>query len=96
VQVLTEIGPLGPVGLARRASAIPHLSEKTLEQCSLVRRKQGHLLVLISDSSEAAAVANHLVGRSAGTPPRALFENLLETLWRNAPQNTWAPETLPK
>ena len=42
-------------------------------------------LVRISDSSEAAAVANHLVCRSAGTPPRALFENLLETFWRNAP-----------
>jgi hypothetical protein len=53
-------------------------------------------VVRISDFSESAAMANHLVGRSAGTPPRALFENLLETLWRNAPQNTWAPETVPK
>ena len=29
-------------------------------------------------------MVNHLVGRSAGTPPRARFENLLETFWRNA------------
>ena len=33
----------------------------------------------ISDVSEAVAVAYHLVGRSAGTAPRARFENLLET-----------------
>jgi len=35
--------------------------------------------VRISDVSEAVAVANHLVGRSAGAAPRARFENLLET-----------------
>jgi hypothetical protein len=67
--------------------------------------KTGHLFappgkrrfaVRISDFSEAAAVANHLVGRSAGTPPRALFENLLETFWRMHPQRTWTPGTVPK
>jgi hypothetical protein len=40
---MTKIGPLGPVGLAGSATATVHLSEKLLEQRSLLRRKRGHL-----------------------------------------------------
>ena len=57
-----------------------------------LHRERSRLAVRISGFSEAAAVANHLVGRSAGTPPRACFENLLETFWRDAPAedlDTW-------
>ena len=44
VQALTEVGPLGSVGLARIASAMLHRSKKLLKQRPLLRRKHGHLL----------------------------------------------------
>src|ERR1043165_4466560 len=44
MQALTEVGPLGPVGLGRGASAILHRSEESFEQGPLLGRKPGHLL----------------------------------------------------
>ena len=79
-----ESGNGGPRTTGPRDHGLQDLGERAVEAEDGGRGPE-HRTGRISDSSEAAAVANHLVGRSAGSPPRARFENLLETYWRNAP-----------